>query len=172
MKKIGYCNDCRLEFEYQINNMEEYNNVFCPKCRKRVSNNYVKPKQISKADVVAGSIFSKTLKIYFYFYLIMSTIALTFYILGNKSVFITLTTISLVLYIIELLLGYTRNILGLGGMIISISICSYILNDIKMGIYLGSCIIFILTGLLRLLFIFIIVRIDEKTRKNKLTKNK
>lgn len=165
MKKLGYCNDCKLEFEYQINNMEEYNNVFCPKCNKRVSNNYVRPKQLSKKDIIAGNIFEKVLKIYFYFYLIISLIALTFYILGFKEIFIFLTTLSLILYLVELLFGYTRNIFGLGGMLISITICSIILNDIKMGIYLGSCLIFILTGLLRMLFFFIIFKIDEKTRK-------
>lgn len=165
MKKLGYCPNCKLEFEYNINNMEEFNNVFCPKCNNRVSNNYVRPKQLSKADRVAGSIFSKVLKIYFYFYLITSIIALTFYILGYNKLFIYTTSLALILYLIELLLGYTRNILGLSGMIISITICSFILKDIKTGIFLGSCIIFILSGLIRILFIFILYKIDQKTMK-------
>ena len=166
MKKLGYCPSCKLEFEYNVNNMEELNNVFCPNCNNRVSNNYVRPKTLSKADRVAGSIFSKILKIYFWFYLIISIIALSFYLIGLTNLFIITTSIALALYVIELLLGYTRNILGLSGMIISITICSYILKDIKMGIFLGSCIIFIISGLLRLLFIFILVKIDEKTRKH------
>ena len=166
MKKLGYCPDCKLEFEYNINNMEEFNNVFCPKCNNRVSNNYVRPKQISKADKIAGSIFSKILKIYFYFYLITSIIALTFYILGFNNLFIYTTSLALVLYVIELLLGYTRNILGLSGMIISITICIFLLKDIKMGIFLGSCIIFIISGLLRILFFFILYKIDKRVTKN------
>ena len=166
MKKLGYCPNCKLEFEYQINNMEDYNNVFCPQCSNRVSNNYVKPKQISKADRVAGSIFSKILKIYFYFYLITSIIGLIGYFTGLQTLFTVSITIALVLYVIELLLGYTRNILGLTGMIISISICSYVLNDIKTGVFLGAAIIFLLSGLLRLLFFFILYKVDQRmTRK-------
>ena len=167
MKKLGYCPTCRLEFEYNVNNMEELNNVFCPKCNARVSNNYVRPKQISKADKVAGSIFSKLLKIYFYFYLIRSCIGLAVYFLGFIGLFKGLITAALILYLIELMLGYTRNIFGLFGMIVSIAICSFLLNDIVMGIFLGSCIIFIISGLLRLLFIFLLVKIDQRmTKKN------
>ncbi len=165
MKKLGYCPTCKLEFEYNINNMEEFNNVFCPNCNQRVSNNYVRPKQISKADKVAGSIFSKVLKIYFYFYLIISCIALAVYFLGFIALFKGLITVALVLYLIELMLGYTRNIFGLFGMIVSIGIFSLILNDIVMGIFLGACTIFILSGLLRLLFIFVLVKIDQKIAK-------
>ncbi len=166
MKKLGYCPNCNLEFEYNINNMNDFNNVFCPKCNNRVSNNYVKPKQMSKTDRVAGSIFSKLITFYFYFYLIMSSIGLVCYILDFMTPFKIFTTLSLILYVIELLMGYTRNVFGLSGMIISIVICSLKLNDIKMGIYLGSCIMFIISGLLRLLFWFIIYRIDRKVTKH------
>ena len=165
MKKLGYCPKCKLEFEYNINNMEEFNNVFCPNCKSRVSNNYVKPKQISKADRVAGSIFSKLLKIYFYIYLILSSIGLIAYFLGAIALFKGLITVALVFYLIELMFGYTRNIFGLFGMIVSIGIFSFLLNDIVMGIFLGASTIFILTGLLRLLFIFILVKIDQKFAK-------
>lgn len=167
MKKVCCCQSCNYEFEVIINNMEEYNNVFCPKCNNKVNLNYRKPKQISKIDRKANNVFNILIKIYAYFYLIFGTLGLIGFIIGSTLLFKTSAIIALIVYIIELLFGYIRNIFGLFGIIISSLICIFITNDIVKGIYLGGCIIFILSALIKILFFKLLIILDKKLTKKK-----
>ena len=166
MKKLGYCPNCNLEFEYQINNMEEYNNVFCPKCNNRVSNNYVRPKTITKADKVAENILHILYNIYFYSYLVKGLLGLISYLLGLDSLFKIFGIIGAIFILIDFINGFLRGTIGLLLSGIIIFICNSKLGILDLSIYLGISISLLTYGILKILFIKLLFKIDEKTKKN------
>lgn len=93
--------------------------------RKKINNN--------KLD----KIFYSMINIYFYFYFVTSLLSLIFYFTNHITLFNITTIIIIIGIIIDFLIGYTRNIFGTMGLIISSVIGICVLKDIKIGIFLG-----------------------------------
>ena len=165
MKKLGYCPDCKLEFEYQINNMEEFNNVFCPKCNKRVSNDYTRPKTITKADQVAKNVLEVILKVNSYFYLLIGALGLIFYYSGITKWFSIFAIVGLAFLLIDFLSGFIRGLIIMVLLCISIYICTLngILNET--AILLGTCFALLGYGIIKILFFKMLFKIDRLSRK-------
>ena len=156
MKKIGFCKECNLEFEYLVNNMNDLNNVMCPKCNKNVDSRYRKTVLSTKLDKTVGKITNNIFNFWYYFYFIFSVVAIISFYLKIKNVFVIFAVISLIVYFIELLLGFTRNIFGLVGFIISSVIGIFIVKDAFVGVLIGSSYLFFISGVIRIIYDLII----------------
>ncbi len=100
-----------------------------------------------------------TTKLYFYFYLALSIISITLYYLNYISAFKIVALIMISIYIIELLLGFDRNLFGFIGIFIS-GLIGYMLlnnfNGILLGISFGILIINIIKRILNFILNIII----------------
>ena len=137
MKKKLYCRYCNLEFEKEIKTMEDTRNITCPNCKKQVSDKDRKPEVVTKTDKKVESLAYTLMNIYFYFYFVTSTLALIFYFTNHIKLFEITTIITIIGIVIDYLLGYTRNLFGTLGLLISSVLGVYILKDTKEGIFLG-----------------------------------
>ena len=137
MKKLGYCEYCDLEFDYEVNNMNDLKNVICPKCNKKINPNKKKYVPLTKGELAVDNIANTIINMYFYFYLVTSILGLTFYFTRQTKLFEITSIIIITGIIIDYIRGYTRNLFGTLGLIISIGLGIYLLNDIKLGTYLG-----------------------------------
>ncbi len=137
MKKKLYCRYCNNEFEKEIKTMNDIRNITCPICNKQVNNKDRKPEVITKTDKNIESIACTIINIYFYFYFVTSLLSLIFYVTNYIKLFEITTIIIIVGIIIDYLLGYTRNLFGTLGLLISSILGVYILKDTKTGIFLG-----------------------------------
>ena len=165
MKKLGYCPNCKLEFEYQINNMQEFNNVFCPKCNSRVSNNYRRPKTITKADRVAENVLHIIYKIYYYAYLIIGILGLIFYFSNMYSLFKVFSIIGIVFILLDFINGFLRGTIGVILSGIAIFICNEKLGALETSIYLGTCFALLGYGILKILFVKLLYKIDRLSKR-------
>ena len=157
MKKEGYCDKCDLKFTYEIKNMNDTKNVKCPKCNSDVTGKTA-PIKVTKIEKAVGNTANVLIDIYFYFYLIFSIIGLITYYIGLNKLFIVSFIIMMILYVIELLLGYTRNIFGTLGIIIGGIIGYIFLNNIPLGITY----VFLISGIIKLIINFILNVIIRK----------
>lgn len=137
MKKRLYCRYCNLEFEKEIKTMEDTRNITCPNCKKQVSDKDRKPEVVTKTDRKVESLAYTLMNIYFYFYFVTSTLALIFYFTHYTKLFEITTILIIIGIILDYLLGYTRNLFGTLGLLISSILGVYILKDIKTGIFIG-----------------------------------
>ena len=137
MKKLGYCEYCDLEFEYEIKTIEDTKNVICPKCNRRVNPKSKKVVPLTKTEKTVDNVAHTIINIYYYFYLVTSILGLIFYFTKLTKLFEITTILIIIGIIIDYLRGYTRNIFGTLGLIISIGLGIYLINDIKIGAYLG-----------------------------------
>lgn len=137
MKKFGYCEYCDLEFEYEIKTIEDTKNITCPKCNRRVNPKSKKVVPLTKTEKTVDNIANTIINIYYYFYLVTSTLGLISYFTKLTKLFEITTIIIIIGIIIDYLRGYTRNIFGTIGYIISIGLGIYLINDIKIGTFLG-----------------------------------
>ena len=137
MKKKLYCRYCNLEFEKEIKTMEDTRNITCPNCKKQVSDKDRKPEVVTKNDRKVESLAYTLMNIYFYFYFVTSSLSLIFYFTHYTKLFEITTTITLIGIVIDYLLGYTRNLFGTFGLLISSVLGVLILKDTKEGIFLG-----------------------------------
>ncbi len=97
-------------------------------------------KLVEKNDEKFENVMSIIVDIYFYFYFVTSILSLIFYFTGSIKLFEIMSIIIIIGVIIDFLLGYTRSLFGTLGIIISSVICTFILKDIKIGIFLGTTI--------------------------------
>ena len=137
MKKKLYCRYCKNEFEKEIKTMNDIRNITCPNCKKQVSDKDRKPEVVTKTDRKVESLAYTLMDIYFYFYFVTSSLSLIFYFTNYIKLFEITTIITIIGIVIDYLLGYTRNIFGTLGLIISIGLGIYLINDIKTGALLG-----------------------------------
>ena len=162
MKKCGYCIDCDYEFNYSINSMNDLSNILCPKCGNKIDINSKKKVYTSKGVLVFDKTVHKLLDFYYYFYFILSIIGLVGFYLGfNKLLFIC-SIISFIVYFIELIIGFTRNVLGLFGLIISFIVGVLVINDLFIGICVGACYLFLISGIFKIIYNLIINRLYRK----------
>ena len=96
-----------------------------------------KRKREKENESILENLFYTSMSIFYYFYLVTSSIALIGYFTNHMNLFNIFTIIIIIGIVIDFLLGFTRNIFGTIGLIVSSIIGVYLLKDIKMGIFLG-----------------------------------
>lgn len=162
MKKKLYCRYCNLEFEKKIKTMEDTRNITCPNCKKQVSDKDRKPEVVTKTDRKVESLAYTLMNIYFYFYFVTSTLALIFYFTNHIKLFEITTTITIIGIVIDYLLGYTRNLFGTLGLLISSVLGVYILKDTKEGIFLGITVCTFISSFIKVIINKLLNRLFRK----------
>lgn len=162
MKKKLYCRYCNLEFEKEIKTMEDTRNITCPNCKKQVSDKDRKPEVVTKTDRKVESLAYTLMNIYFYFYFVTSTLALIFYFTHYTKLFEITTIITIIGIVIDYLLGYTRNLFGTLGLLISSVLGVYILKDTKQGIFLGITVCTFISSFIKVIINKLLNRLFRK----------
>lgn len=162
MKKKLYCRYCNLEFEKEIKTMEDTRNITCPNCKKQVSDKDRKPEVVTKTDRKVESLTYTLMNIYFYFYFVTSTLALIFYFTHYTKLFEITTIITIIGIVIDYLLGYTRNLFGTLGLLISSVLGVYILKDTKEGIFLGITVCTFISSFIKVIINKLLNRLFRK----------
>ena len=162
MKKKLYCRYCNLEFEKEIKTMEDTRNITCPNCKKQVSDKDRKPEVVTKTDRKVESLAYRLMNIYFYFYFVTSTLALIFYFTNYTKLFEITTIITLIGIVIDYLLGYTRNLFGTLGLLISSILGVYILKNTKEGIFLGITVCTFISSFIKVIINKLLNRLFRK----------
>lgn len=162
MKKRLYCRYCNLEFEKEIKTMEDTRNITCPNCKKQVSDKDSKPEVVTKTDRKVESLAYTLMNIYFYFYFVTSTLALIFYFTNHIKLFEITTTITIIGIVIDYLLGYTRNLFGTLGLLISSVLGILILKDKKEGIFLGITVCTFISSFIKVIINKLLNRLFRK----------
>lgn len=162
MKKKLYCRYCNLEFEKVIKTMEDTRNITCPNCKKQVSDKDRKPEVVTKTDRKVESLAYTLMNIYFYFYFVTSTLALIFYFTNHIKLFEITTIITIIGIVIDYLLGYTRNLFGTLGLLISSVLGVYILKDTKEGIFLGITVCTFISSFIKVIINKLLNRLFRK----------
>lgn len=162
MKKQVYCTNCDLEFDYEIKTIEDTKNATCPKCNKRVNPNSKKYVPLTKTEKTVDNVAHTIINIYYYFYFVTSILGLIFYFTKLTKLFEITTIVIIIGIILDYILGYTRNLFGTIGLIISSMIGIIILKDIKIGIYLGIVVITLISSMIKLIMNLIIKKLYRK----------
>ena len=162
MKKKLYCRYCNLEFEKEIKTMEDTRNITCPNCKKQVSNKDRKPEVVTKTDRKVESLAYTLMNIYFYFYFVTSTLSLIFYFTNHIKLFEITTIITIIGIVIDYLLGYTRNLFGTLGLLISSILGVLILKDTKEGIFLGITVCTFISSFIKVIINKLLNRLFRK----------
>ena len=162
MKKKLYCRYCNLEFEKEIKTMEDTRNITCPNCKKQVSDKDRKPEVVTKTDRKVESLAYTLMNIYFYFYFVTSTLSLIFYFTNHIKLFEITTIITIIGIVIDYLLGYTRNLFGTLGLLISSILGVLILKDTKEGIFLGITVCTFISSFIKVIINKLLNRLFRK----------
>ena len=162
MKKKLYCRYCNLEFEKEIKTMEDTRNITCPNCKKQVSDKDRKPEVVTKTDRKVESLAYTLMNIYFYFYFVTSTLALIFYFTHYTKLFEITTIITIIGIVIDYLFGYTRNLFGTLGLLISSILGVIILKDTKQGIFLGITVCTFISSFIKVIINKLLNRLFRK----------
>ena len=162
MKKKLYCRYCKNEFEKEIKTMEDTRNITCPNCKKQVSDKDRKPEVVTKTDRKIESLAYTLMNIYFYFYFVTSTLALIFYFTHYTKLFEITTIITIIGIVIDYLLGYTRNLFGTLGLLISSVLGVIILKDTKEGIFLGITVCTFISSFIKVIINKLLNRLFRK----------
>ena len=113
-----------------------------------------------KNESILENLFYASLSAFYYFYFVTSLLSLIFYFTDNIKLFNIVTIIIIIGIIIDYILGFTRNIFGTIGLIVSSIIGVYLLKDIKMGIFLGIVVCSFISSVIKLilskLFFFLV----------------
>ena len=162
MKKKLYCRYCNNEFEKEIKTMNDTKNITCPNCKKIIFDKDRKPEVVTKTEKTIESLAYTIINIYFYFYFAISTLSLIFYFTNRIKLFEATTIITIVGIIIDYLLGYTRNLFGTLGLLVSSLIGIYILKDTKTGIFLGITVCTFISSFIKVIINKLLNRLFRK----------
>ena len=162
MKKKLCCTYCNNEFEKEIKSIKDTKNIKCPNCNKKVNPKNKKPEVITKIDRKVENIANVIMNIYYYFYFVTSTLSLIFYFTNNIKLFEITTTITIIGIIIDYLLGYTRNLFGTLGLLISSILGVHILKETKLGIFLGITICTFISSTIKVIINKLLNRLFRK----------
>lgn len=151
MKKRLYCRYCKNEFEKEIKTMNDIRNITCPNCNKIVFEKDRKPEVVTKTEENIENLVNTLVNIYFYFYFVTSILSLVFYFTNYIKLFEITSIIIIIGIVIDYIFGYTRNLFGTLGLIISSIIGVYILKDTKQGIFLGITVCTLVSSTIKVL---------------------
>lgn len=110
-----------------------------------------KRKREKKNESILENLFYASLSAFYYFYFVTSLLALIFYFTNHTKQFEVTTIVIIVGIAIDYLLGYTRNIFGTLGLIISSIIGVLVIKNIKMGIFLGIVVCTFISSIIKLI---------------------
>lgn len=109
-------------------------------------------KRVKKSsDDKFETIMSIIVDIYFYFYFVTSILALIFYFIGSIKAFEVMSIIIITGVVIDFLLGFTRSLFGILGIIVFSIVGIFILDDVKTGIFLGTTICMFISSLINVI---------------------
>ena len=162
MKKRLYCRYCKFEFEKEIKTMNDIRNITCPNCNKKVNDKDRKPEVITDKERRVEDLAYTLINIYFYFYFVTSILSLIFFLTNHIKLFEITTIIIIIGILIDYIFGYTRNLFGTLGLIISSIIGVYILKDTKQGIFLGITVCTLVSSTIKVLINKILNRLFRK----------
>ena len=162
MKKKLYCRYCNKEFEKKIKTMEDIRNITCPNCNKIVNERDRKPEVVTKTEKSIESVAYTLMNIYFYFYFVTSTLSLIFYFTNYIKLFEITTIITIIGIVIDYLLGYTRNLFGTLGLLISSILGVIIIKDTKTGIFLGITVCTFISSFIKVIINKLLNRLFRK----------
>lgn len=162
MKKRLYCRYCKNEFEKEIKTMNDIRNITCPNCNKIVNDKDRKPEIVTNQDRKVESLAYTLVNIYFYFYFVTSLLALIFFLTNYIKLFEITSIIIIIGIVIDYIFGYTRNLFGTLGLIISSIIGVYILKDTKQGIFLGITVCTLVSSTIKVLINKILNKLFRK----------
>ena len=162
MKKKLYCRYCNLEFEKEIKTMDDTKNITCPNCNKIINDKDRKPEVVTKTEKTVDNVVHTLINIYYYFYFVTSILGLIFYFTNYTKLFEITSILIIIGIVIDYLRGYTRNIFGTVGLIISIGLGIYLINDIKTGIFLGITVCTFISSFIKVIINKLINRLFRK----------
>lgn len=110
-----------------------------------------KRKREKKNESILENLFYASLSAFYYFYFVTSSIALIGYFTNHMNLFNIFTIIIIIGIVIDFLLGFTRNIFGTIGLIVSSIIGVYLIKDIKTGIFLGISVCSFISSVLNII---------------------
>lgn len=158
MEVKGYCNKCDLEFSKEIKSMDDLKRVICPKCGSVSVGK--KNRNVSNVEENVGKIAYFFINFYFYFYLIFSCFCLVSFYLGINKLFLFSFVIMVSFYVIELFLGYTRNLFGIVGIVVG-GVVGYLFLG---SAFIGIVYVFFLSSIIKVFINFIINVIIRRCR--------
>ena len=162
MKKRLYCRYCNLEYEKEIKTMNDIRNITCPNCNKKVNDKDRKPEVITDKERRVEDLAYTLINIYFYFYFVTSTLSLICYFTNHIKLFEITTIITIIGIVIDYLFGYTRNLFGTLGLLISSILGVYILKDTKLGIFLGITVCTFISSFIKVIINKLLNRLFRK----------
>lgn len=110
-----------------------------------------KRKREKENESILENLFYTSMSIFYYFYFVTSSIALIGYFTDHIKLFEVVTIIIIVGVVIDFLLGFTRNIFGTIGLIVSSIVGVYLVKDIKTGIFLGIAVCTFISSVINLI---------------------
>lgn len=162
MKKKLYCRYCKNEFEKEIKTMNDIRNITCPNCKKQVNDKDRKPELVTKTEKNIENVVYTLMDIYFYFYFVTSSLSLIFYFTNYTKLFEVTSIITIIGIVIDYLLGYTRNLFGTLGLLISSIIGIHLLKDTKTGIFLGITVCTFISSFIKVIINKLLNRLFRK----------
>ena len=123
-----------------------------------MKNNY------NRQEVKAGNILARIYNFMFYIYFVLSIMGFLFYFLKLFILFRIVVVVSLILYVVEVMMGIDKNVFGLSG-ITGFGIIGYLINKsvdsvflwMLICIFIGNFIIILLSKL----FSFLIRKLNK-----------
>ena len=103
---------------------------------------------MNKTERTLEKIFRFCLKIFYYYYFILSVFNLIFFYFKLYNLVNITTILMLISLFIELIKGYVRGCFGIFGYVISIGLSIYFMKDIWYGLSIGISIMSILNILI------------------------
>lgn len=104
------------------------------------------------------------LSFHFYFYFLIAVAVLCTYYWGFPKVFNGLVIVMLTVYILELIIGYDRNFLGLFGMIL-FGIIGYLITKTTSGALLGITYAILIINIMKIVLSYVISEIASKAKR-------
>ncbi len=152
MKK--YCSNCQTESEYVIKSTKDLDNLFCPNCGAYVDKNSKNPETMraatnSGAEKLVVTSMSLWFTIMYYIYVVLAFVGVVAYFFKLDKLVLWMAGASLVIYILQLLGGRRRFIIGLILIPLGAAVVYYFIDKTIVGAALGVLIVFALRHLFR-----------------------
>lgn len=164
MKKECFCSDCNKKFSCEIKTIDDLNHLVCPICGKIVDKDakpFVLP---SRGEMLVDKTAKFFLNFCYYFNFLCSSLGLLCYFLGNMSLMYIFSLIMLVFYVIELLLGFDRNIFGIIGVFVFSIGGFYFFSNSVLGLSLGCLFCFLISSVIKIIINLVLRKLFRKYR--------
>ena len=162
---LRYCEYCNKDFEFTPLAVSGSNPLICPECGNIVGKNSRNPQKKAdeeKTNENIGKAIGEIFHLFYIFYLVMGIMGVISYALGMTILLYVATAISLTVFIIQLLTGYSTFFLGVVFIPLGAAAGFFILSGIS-GACLGIHVVFLIRHLIRDVFFRLLGRIIQKS---------